>query len=125
MSECTCSCSCETSKEGPRLVLSCSGGSNVGQIANSAAIALDQQGKAQMYCLVGIAAHISGMVDAAKSASAIIAIDGCQVACARRALEHMEIPITQHIDVTALGIQKKHRFEWTPEELQTVIQSVE
>jgi uncharacterized metal-binding protein len=117
--------SCACSSGGPRLVLSCSGGSNVGQIANAAAMELDKQGKAQMYCLVGIAAHIGGMVDSAKNASGIIAIDGCQVACAKTALDHMQIPLTQYIVVTDLEIKKNHMFEWADEEVKRVISAVQ
>jgi len=116
--------SCCCSSNGPRLVLSCSGGSNVGQISNTAAMELDKQGKAQMYCLVGIAAHLGGMVDSAKNASGIIAIDGCQVACAKAALDHMQIPITQHIVVTDLEIKKNHVFDWTDEQVKKVVSVV-
>jgi len=63
------------------LVFPCSGGSNVGQIANEAAVDLDRLHRARIYCLAGISAHIPGMVDSAKSASAVVAIDGCPVAC--------------------------------------------
>lgn len=120
----TAESSCCCSGNGPRLVLSCSGGSNVGQIANSAAMELDKQGKAQMYCLVGVAAHLGGMVDSAKAASGIIAIDGCQVACAKAALDHMQIPYTQHIIVTDLEIKKNHVFEWTDEQVNKVVSVV-
>lgn len=110
---------------GPRLVLSCSGGSNVGQIANSTAMELDKQGKAQMYCLVGVAAHLGGMVDSAKTASGIIAIDGCQIACAKAALDHMQIPYTQHIVVTDLEIKKNHAFDWTDEQINKVVSVIQ
>jgi len=122
MADCDCSCTCSS---GPVLVLPCSGGSNVGQITNSAAIELDMQGKARMYCLVGIAAHISGMVDSAKTASGVIALDGCQVACARHVLEHIGIPITQHLIVTDLGIKKNHNFSYTSAEISSVLDSLQ
>ncbi len=128
MSEC---CDSKTNEKsccsvnGPRLVLSCSGGSNVGQIANSAAMELDKQGKAQMYCLIGVAAHLGGMVDSAKAASGIIAIDGCQVACAKAALDHLQIPYTQHIVVTDLDIKKNHLFKWTDDQVNKVVSVVQ
>jgi uncharacterized metal-binding protein len=128
MAECCASKTVEStsccSSSGPRLVLSCSGGSNVGQIANTVAMELDKQGKGQMYCLIGVAAHIGGMVDSAKNASGIIAIDGCQVACAKAALDHLQIPITQHIVVTDLEIKKNHVFEWTDDQLEKVVSAV-
>ncbi len=94
------------------------------KIANAAAMELDKQGEAQMYCLVGVAAHIGGMVDSAKNASGIIAVDGCQVACAKAALDHMQIPFTQHIVVSDLEIKKNHVFEWTDEQVKKVVSVV-
>jgi uncharacterized metal-binding protein len=105
MSECACN-----QPSTYTLALPCAGGSNVGQISNSAAIELDKQGVARIYCLIGIAAHIPGMVDAAKSASGIIAIDGCPVGCAKAALDHLKLPVSQQIVVTELGIEKNHIF---------------
>jgi uncharacterized metal-binding protein len=87
-------------------------------------VSLDIQGKARIYCLIGVSAHISGMVDSAKSASGVIAIDGCPVACAKAALDHIGIPISQHIVVTDLGIEKNHVFEWTAGQVQKVIDAV-
>ncbi len=128
MSECCDSKTNENSccsANSPRLVLSCSGGSNVGQIANSAAMELDRQGKAQMYCLIGVAAHIGGMVDSAKAANGIIAIDGCQVACTKVALDHLQIPYVQHIVVTDLEIKKNHLFEWTDDQVNKVVSVIQ
>jgi uncharacterized metal-binding protein len=65
------------------LIFPCSGGSNVGQIANEAAKQLTKQGVGKMYCLAGIGGHISGIVESTKAAKKIIAIDGCPVICAR------------------------------------------
>lgn len=39
-----------------RMILACSGGSNVGQAANQAAVELTREGFGKMYCLVGIGA---------------------------------------------------------------------
>ncbi|NPV87816.1 MAG: zinc-binding protein [Anaerolineae bacterium] len=117
-------CACSASQR-RFLVLPCAGGSNVGQISNAAAVELDKQGKAQIYCLIGVAAHIPGMVDAARNAPGVIAIDGCRVACARRALEHIGIPISQHLVVTDLGIEKNHVFAWSEEQIQTVLSALE
>ncbi len=116
--------SCCGEATGPRLVFACSGGANVGQIANSAAMELDKRKKGRMYCLVGVAAHIGGMVNSAKSASGIIAIDGCQTACAKAALEHLHLPNFQHVVVTDLGIEKNHRYEWTNEQVEVVVNVV-
>lgn len=132
MADCSCdcspnqthpadSCSCNT---GPVLVFPCAGGSNVGQIANEAAVDLDRTRVARIYCLAGVAAHIPGMVDSAKSASRVIAIDGCPVACAKTALEHAGVRIDQAVIVTELGIDKNHQFNWNIEDVEKVIAEV-
>ena len=50
------------------LVMACSGGSNVGQIANNVMIELDKREIGNAYCLAGIGAALSGFVESAKAA---------------------------------------------------------
>ena len=112
-------CICEASSV---LLFPCSGGSNVGQIANAAAVELTRQGKAKMYCLAGIGAHVAGMIDSTAGADMRIAIDGCAVACARKTLEHAGLKMDKAIVLTELGIQKSHQFEWSQAELEQVME---
>ena len=107
------------------LVFACSGGSNVGQIANAAALELDQRGVGRMYCLIGVSAHIDGMVNSAAGADYRIVIDGCPVACARKATEHAGITVDRHIVATELGIAKNHVFEWTADQLARVVEAAQ
>ncbi|MHB1355194.1 MAG: putative zinc-binding protein [Anaerolineae bacterium] len=111
-------CECEVSSI---LVFPCSGGSNVGQIANAAGIALSKRGRTNFYCLAGMGAHVAGMVDSAQHADYRIAIDGCPVACARKTLEQAGVPVEKAIVVTALGIAKNHEFTWSYDELDIVV----
>jgi uncharacterized metal-binding protein len=67
-------------------VVACSGGSNVGQIANDAAIQLAKEKAASFFCLAGVGGHIGGIVKSAKEAGLMIAIDGCSVQCAAKTL---------------------------------------
>jgi uncharacterized metal-binding protein len=101
--ECTC-------KAEEIIFLPCSGGSNCGQIANRAAVNLNIEKVGRIYCLAGIAAHIDGMVDSARSAKRIVALDGCQTACAKKAIEHAGLTVTDWICVTEEGISKNHEF---------------
>jgi len=91
-------------------ILPCSGGSNCGQIANQAAVSLDTLGVGKIYCLAGIGAHIDGMVESAKSAKRLVAIDGCQVACTKKTIEHAGLKVTDWICVTDEGISKSHNL---------------
>lgn len=77
-------CLCEASET---LIFPCSGASNVGQIANEAALRLREAGKGNMYCTAGIGGHVKGLVDGVRSAGLIVGIDGCGVGCARKCLE--------------------------------------
>jgi len=115
-------CACNGSNT---LVFACSGGSNVGQIANAAALELDRRGVGRMYCLIGVSAHIGGMVDSAAGADYRIVIDGCPVACARKATEHAGVSADRHIIVTELGIAKNHVFEWTAEQVARVVEAAQ
>jgi len=96
-------CLCEASEV---LIFPCSGGSNCGQIANQAAVQLAEEGIGRMYCLAGIGAHDSVMIDTAKAAKRIVAIDGCSTACAKRTLEHAGLMVTDYLDVTEEWIEK-------------------
>lgn len=89
-------------------VVTCSGGSNVGQIANQAAVMLAKEKVAGFFCLAGIGAHIKGMVKSGKEADLIISIDGCPVQCAAKTMQHAEIEPAIQVIVTEFGIEKSH-----------------
>ena len=110
---------CECSAE-EITFLPCSGGSNCGQITNQVAIRLDEEGVGHIYCLAGIAAHIDGMVESARGAKRIVALDGCQVACAKKAIEHAGLKVTDWICVTEEGVDKNHQFKLAPEEIDLI-----
>lgn len=101
--ECTC-------KAEDIILLPCSGGSNCGQITNQVAVGLDIEKVGRIYCLAGITAHIDGMVESAKAAKRIVALDGCKTACAKNAIEHAGLKVTDWICVTNEGISKSHEF---------------
>ena len=67
-------------------------------------------GVGRIYCLAGIGAHIDGMVESARGAKRIVALDGCQVACAKKTIEHAGLTVTDWICVTDEGINKSHNF---------------
>ena len=100
-------CLCEPSEI---LIFPCSGGSNVGQIANQAGVKLTQEGMGRFFCLAGVGAHVSGMVESTKAGKVIVAIDGCPVACAKKTLEHAGFNIDEYVQVTDLEIEKNHNL---------------
>lgn len=70
------------------MIFPCSGGSDVGDLSDRAARKMAKCGKAKMFCLAGIGAHVTGIIESAKAGKKIIAIDGCAVSCAKKTLEH-------------------------------------
>ncbi len=104
-------CLCEPNEI---LIFSCAGSSNVGQIANQAAVRLTQEGIGRYFCLAGIGGHVSGMIESTKAGKMLIAIDGCPVACAKKTLEHAGFNIDEYVQVTDLGIEKNHHFNLYP-----------
>ncbi|RLI63104.1 MAG: zinc-binding protein [Candidatus Asgardarchaeum californiense] len=114
-------CLCEPTEI---LIFPCSGGSNVGQIANEAAINLTTNGHGKMYCLAGIGSHVSGIIESTKTAKRIVAIDDCPVHCAKNALEYAGFKPDVHVVVTDLGIKKESGFDIEDNEIEKVIQKI-
>ena len=65
----------------PPLVYACSGCSNVAQLANDCALALDARGLAEMSCIAGVGGKVKSLVRKARAGRPIIALDGCELRC--------------------------------------------
>jgi uncharacterized metal-binding protein len=111
-------CLCEPNEI---LIFCCAGSSNVGQIANQAAVRLAQEGIGRYFCLAGIGGHVSGMIESTKAGKMLIAIDGCPVGCAKKTLEHTGFNIDEYVQVTELGIEKSHEFNVDRSDVQKVV----
>ena len=96
---------------GSKMVLACSGASNVGQLTNEVAKRLDIESLAKFYCLAGPGGDIGAMVTAVKDAGQVLVIDGCPVACAKLIMELSGIADYEYVVVTDLGIEKNRDFE--------------
>jgi uncharacterized metal-binding protein len=92
------------------MILSCSGASNVGQLANQAAVELTQEGFGKMFCLAGVGGHLGGFIRSAKDIPEMVAIDGCDVGCARAILTHADVPMKDYLVLTDFGIEKSKDF---------------
>lgn len=110
--------------KGNTLIFACSGGSNVAQIANDAAKALDQLGQGRMYCAVGVASRLPSFIETANKADMRVAIDGCEVHCLKKGFEAAGVPVDVHVVVTDLGIAKGHHFDYTQDEVALVAGAV-
>jgi uncharacterized metal-binding protein len=111
------SCACDTA---PRLIFSCCGSADVGEIADLAARKLHKEGLAKMYCLTGIGAGLSSFIESTKAASRVLAIDGCPIDCAKKLLEKNGFAGFDYVRVTDLGMEKG-KSPVTTQSVETVV----
>jgi uncharacterized metal-binding protein len=98
-----CGCSCDVA---PKLIFACSGAADVGHISDLAARRLTAEGVGKMFCLAGIGGRVSGIVATTQAASAVLAIDGCPLDCARNTLEEAGFDRFEHVRLSDLGMEK-------------------
>ncbi|WP_418358921.1 putative zinc-binding protein [Shewanella basaltis] len=104
------------------LVYSCSGCSNVAQLANDLAIELTVLGIAEMSCISGVGGHVRPLVKLAKSGRPIIAIDGCPLSCVASCLNQHNIKATHHFELTnTMNLQKRQYNQCTKTDLQSAL----
>ncbi|MCF6286144.1 MAG: putative zinc-binding protein [Candidatus Hydrogenedentes bacterium] len=86
------------------LVFACSGASDVGEIADQAARQLSREEIACICATAAIAAGIPEILEKAAGATRIIAIDGCNRACARKILDRRGLPDYAYVALDDLGM---------------------
>jgi uncharacterized metal-binding protein len=91
---------------GPKLIFSCSGAADVGEISDRAARNMSREKAGKMFCLAGIGGHIPGIMKMTGTASKILAIDGCELDCVKNCLQQAGFDQFEHICVTDLGLEK-------------------
>jgi uncharacterized metal-binding protein len=106
------------------MILACSGGSNVGQLSNQAAVELTQEGFGKMFCLAGIGGQLQGFVQSAKDVPGMVVIDGCEKGCAKATLQKAEVPLRGHVVLTDLGIEKNKVLSLNQEQIDQVKSAV-
>lgn len=95
------------------LVYSCSGCSNVAQLANDIALWLRDAGIAEMACIAGVGGNVDAHVRKAKSERPILALDGCAMNCVKACLKKHQVEPTWHIQMTDLGFKKTDKESCT------------
>ena len=91
---------------GPTLIFACSGAADVGAIADQAARRLTNEGAGRMFCLAGVGGRVDQIMEQTRSASKILAIDGCPMDCVAETLRHADFDGFEHLRVTDLGFEK-------------------
>jgi len=107
------------------LIYSCSGCSNVAQLANDVALYIDQSGKAEMSCIAGVGGGVPFLVKIARSGRSIIAIDGCQLHCAEACLKNANVIPDHHIRLYDLDYKKRKKQKASEAQFIEVVELVE
>lgn len=102
------------------LVYSCSGCSNVAQLANTLAVRLDRAGLAEMSCIAGVGGGVPSLVKHASSGRPILALDGCNLQCVRSCLAQHGVTATVHITLSSLGLKKRYAEDFDCETVAQV-----
>lgn len=106
------------------LVYSCSGCSDIAQITNHVAIALDREGIAEMSCITGIGGNVPGIVRAAKSGRPLIVLDGCPMSCSKSCLAQRDLEPDVYIRFDELGFKKNKGKDFIPAEAERAVDIV-
>ncbi|WP_324734457.1 putative zinc-binding protein [Pseudomonas paeninsulae] len=107
------------------LVYSCSGCSNVAQLANTLAVRLDRAGLAEMSCIAGVGGHVQALVSKARSGRLILAIDGCPLHCASACLAQHGIGADVHITLSSSGLRKRYREDCSAAEADALFEDMQ
>ncbi len=90
------------------LIYSCSGCSDVAQLANNVAVKLDHAGEFEMSCISGVGGKVPALVKTAQSGRPITVIDGCPLHCARACLENVGVTPDEHVRLYEFGFKKHY-----------------
>ena len=106
------------------LVYACSGCSSVAQLANDLALELDRSGLAEMSCISGVGGGVEPLVQLARSGRAILALDGCALACVQACLGRAGVVADTHLLLNQLGARKRYHVDCNADERARVSNDV-
>ncbi|MEZ5077583.1 MAG: putative zinc-binding protein [Solirubrobacterales bacterium] len=106
------------------LVYSCSGSSNVAQLANYIAVRLDRLGIAEMSCIAGVGGDVRALVKKATAKRPVIAIDGCPLTCCEQVLGAKGVEPVRLIRLHDLGLKKRQHVDFSAAEREQVFRRV-
>jgi len=93
------------------IVYSCSGCSNLAQMAHNISLNLDGDDIAEMSCISGVIGKVGPIMDLAKSGRPIIAIDGCSLSCTKSCLEASDLKADYYYLISDLGFEKRSKWD--------------
>ena len=94
-------------------IVACSGASNTGIITTKASLkALSKDGNLGIVCAMGIPLGLENIVTNAKKHDKFIALNGCELQCATKALATIELKPDQNVVLTKdLNIVKNKNYD--------------
>jgi len=104
------------------LIYGCSGGANVGEVADRAARRLMAEGLGTMWCLAGLGAGVEPILAKARQADVNLVLDGCDVDCARKVFERAGIANVVQVRATDVGIEKTKGAAATDEQVARLVE---
>jgi len=111
------SCVCNAA---PKLIFSCSGAADVGEVADRAARQLTRAGVGKMYCLAGVGGGVPQILEQTGMASDLMAIDGCPTGCVSASLKKAGFDNFKRIQLADMGLNKG-ASPATPENIERVV----
>lgn len=100
----------KTEQDKKPIVYSCSGCSNLAQMAHNISLNLDGDGIADMSCIAGVIGKVGPIMDLANSGRSIIAIDGCSLSCTKACLEATGLKADYYYLISDLGFEKRSKW---------------
>jgi uncharacterized metal-binding protein len=88
------------------IIFACSGAADVGKIADLTARKLTDERVGKMSCLAGVGGRVPQLMEVAKAAKVIVAIDGCPLHCGRNTLEQAGFRKFEHLCLADIGMVK-------------------
>ncbi|MBU2492358.1 MAG: putative zinc-binding protein [Bacteroidetes bacterium] len=114
----------KNSKDDLTLVYSCSGCSNIAQLANDVAVRMDREEIAEMSCIAGVGGNVKPLVSKAQSGRKIIAIDGCVLQCAKSCLNNVGVEPDVHYVLTDYDLKKEFHKDYNIETTNEIFELI-
>lgn len=117
---------CATHAKDLIIVATCDGASSTGQIGNEVARRLTKTypNMVRMCCLSAVAAGSKTHIDIFKNAKAVIAINGCQLMCASKALRDKGVQTSYEIVIAKEGVDKLPSLDFSDEEVEKIADKI-
>lgn len=106
------------------LIYSCSGCSSAAQMANALAVRADRSGRAEMSCIAGVGGEVPSLVRLARAGRPILALDGCELGCARNCLAKVDVSPTAHMILTRHGVRKLPHRDYPADQAEEVYEKI-